>query len=346
MGQEWYYTKNGAKHGPVTAGELKALAQAGTLSPGDTVWREGMTGWKPAGKVQGLFAASGGAKGPPPVPAPTPAAEPAPPAAGPKRGLFDKLKDAAQQVQTTLQDPKATQGLLDKATAATRKAGERAEATAARVKARLENPPPEGADGSAPPHVSAGEGPPQAVATPRLTKKMLVVGGVGCAALAVVACVALVWLGSAVLGSGDHPGASGYAGLGDLAKDFDAVYLIQPRDLLTEHRGGAKPGEPSHLFFRGGYSGIRRIAVATRGASTATMYLEEGDGRLVKLTRDTLFDTKTSAYRDAGIDYKLKDGIVSGSWRYQYAMFGGDPTTATDRFAIPLNDQNRANPAK
>jgi hypothetical protein len=52
---QWYYAENGIKHGPVTSRQLKALAQVGTLSPGDTVWREGMRHWQPAARIKGLF---------------------------------------------------------------------------------------------------------------------------------------------------------------------------------------------------------------------------------------------------------------------------------------------------
>ena len=67
MSAEWHYTKDGQRHGPVSAAELKALAKSGDLSPDDMVWKEGMAGWKPAGSLKGLF---------PPAPAPTEAASP------------------------------------------------------------------------------------------------------------------------------------------------------------------------------------------------------------------------------------------------------------------------------
>jgi hypothetical protein len=58
MATDWYYSKNGSKHGPVASAELKALARAGKLLPTDLIWKEGMSSWKPATKVKGLFAAA------------------------------------------------------------------------------------------------------------------------------------------------------------------------------------------------------------------------------------------------------------------------------------------------
>jgi hypothetical protein len=58
MANQWYYSKNGDKRGPVTGAQLKALAEAGKLRPTDLVWKEGMPSWQPAGKVKGLFPAS------------------------------------------------------------------------------------------------------------------------------------------------------------------------------------------------------------------------------------------------------------------------------------------------
>ncbi len=59
MNPEWYYTANGGQQGPVTAADLKKLAQAGTISKEDLVWKEGMPNWVPAKNVKGLFAPLG-----------------------------------------------------------------------------------------------------------------------------------------------------------------------------------------------------------------------------------------------------------------------------------------------
>jgi len=52
---EWFYAKDNKQLGPVSAAELKQLADAGTLRPDDLVWREGMDDWQPARKIKGLF---------------------------------------------------------------------------------------------------------------------------------------------------------------------------------------------------------------------------------------------------------------------------------------------------
>jgi hypothetical protein len=51
----WYYAQGDEEHGPVTAVQLKALAEQGKLRPSDLVWKEGMEDWKPANEVRGLF---------------------------------------------------------------------------------------------------------------------------------------------------------------------------------------------------------------------------------------------------------------------------------------------------
>lgn len=55
MNPEWYYTANGQQQGPVTAADLKKIAQARTISREDLVWKEGMPNWVPAKNVKGLF---------------------------------------------------------------------------------------------------------------------------------------------------------------------------------------------------------------------------------------------------------------------------------------------------
>jgi len=53
--QEWYYAVDGDRQGPISAAELKNLAEAGNLKQGDLVWKEGMTDWAPAKSIKGLF---------------------------------------------------------------------------------------------------------------------------------------------------------------------------------------------------------------------------------------------------------------------------------------------------
>lgn len=52
---EWFFARDNKQQGPVSAVELRQLAQTGQLRQEDLVWREGMTDWLPAGKVKGLF---------------------------------------------------------------------------------------------------------------------------------------------------------------------------------------------------------------------------------------------------------------------------------------------------
>jgi len=57
MARQWFYTHDSEQQGPVSAAELKELAAAGKLSRQDLVWAEGMSEWKPAGRMKGLFTA-------------------------------------------------------------------------------------------------------------------------------------------------------------------------------------------------------------------------------------------------------------------------------------------------
>jgi phage shock protein PspC (stress-responsive transcriptional regulator) len=65
---QWFYTRNGQKNGPVAGSALKQLARVGQLSVADLVWREGMSEWAPASEVKGLFPESVVAVAPPPLP--------------------------------------------------------------------------------------------------------------------------------------------------------------------------------------------------------------------------------------------------------------------------------------
>jgi hypothetical protein len=55
---QWYYARNDQQFGPVSAAELKQLADAGRLSPDDLLWREGWESWNTAVNLRGLFAQS------------------------------------------------------------------------------------------------------------------------------------------------------------------------------------------------------------------------------------------------------------------------------------------------
>jgi hypothetical protein len=53
---QWYYARNDQQFGPVSAIELKRLADDGRLAPDDLLWREGMDTWATAINLRGLFA--------------------------------------------------------------------------------------------------------------------------------------------------------------------------------------------------------------------------------------------------------------------------------------------------
>ena len=55
MPADWFCEINGEKHGPITAGDLKKLADSGKLQPSHPVWRQGMQKKVLAQSVKGLF---------------------------------------------------------------------------------------------------------------------------------------------------------------------------------------------------------------------------------------------------------------------------------------------------
>ncbi|MBX3399276.1 MAG: DUF4339 domain-containing protein [Gemmataceae bacterium] len=95
MPSEWFYAVDGSKHGPVSSKELTDLARSGKLLPTALVWKEGMDGWKPAGKVKGLFPVATTAPPPPPAP-PAPASPPD--IASAAKGLFGAVTSAAKRI--------------------------------------------------------------------------------------------------------------------------------------------------------------------------------------------------------------------------------------------------------
>jgi hypothetical protein len=71
MQYDWHYSRDGKRHGPITATQLKELATTGRLSPDDLVWRRDMKEWRNASTVKGLFPKNAGrtsATSPPPLP--------------------------------------------------------------------------------------------------------------------------------------------------------------------------------------------------------------------------------------------------------------------------------------
>jgi uncharacterized membrane protein len=56
---EWFYAKGGQQGGPVSFEQLRDLARSGGLDPeNDMAWSSGMKDWQPAGRIDGLFAAT------------------------------------------------------------------------------------------------------------------------------------------------------------------------------------------------------------------------------------------------------------------------------------------------
>ena len=55
MSNEWYYVRDGARVGPLTAQELKLLVSHGELVATDMVSRKGLGKWLPAAQIRGLF---------------------------------------------------------------------------------------------------------------------------------------------------------------------------------------------------------------------------------------------------------------------------------------------------
>jgi TM2 domain-containing membrane protein YozV len=88
VSQEWYYSIDGDRQGPVGSADLKKLAEAGTLKPGDLVWKDGMGDWAQAKSIKGLFGGGAPKTGEQPVaqkPKPAAAEEERPSARGKPR---------------------------------------------------------------------------------------------------------------------------------------------------------------------------------------------------------------------------------------------------------------------
>ena len=45
MAEQWYYSKQGQRTGPVSEEQLKQLASSGQVQPTDLVWKQGMPQW-------------------------------------------------------------------------------------------------------------------------------------------------------------------------------------------------------------------------------------------------------------------------------------------------------------
>ena len=55
MSIEWYFMRDGMKHGPVSSKQLKEFADSGKIKPTDLIWKEGLSDWRPAAFLRVLF---------------------------------------------------------------------------------------------------------------------------------------------------------------------------------------------------------------------------------------------------------------------------------------------------
>ena len=51
MSDQWYYAKQGQRHGPVSEEQLKDFASTGQITPNDKIWKQGMAQWARAIEV-------------------------------------------------------------------------------------------------------------------------------------------------------------------------------------------------------------------------------------------------------------------------------------------------------
>jgi hypothetical protein len=58
MTDNWHFTRNKERQGPVAFAKLKEMAREGWLIRDDLVWHSGLKEWTPAAQVQGLFGTS------------------------------------------------------------------------------------------------------------------------------------------------------------------------------------------------------------------------------------------------------------------------------------------------
>lgn len=67
MEEQWYYSQQGQRMGPVSEEQLTDLVFSGQLKPTDMVWKKGMASWQAASQIPGLFPFIASDK-PPPLP--------------------------------------------------------------------------------------------------------------------------------------------------------------------------------------------------------------------------------------------------------------------------------------
>jgi hypothetical protein len=100
MAEQWYYTRQGQRFGPLSTEQMRQLAVAGQLQQSDLVWTEGMAEWTAAGRFPQLFTPAAAAAGAPPAGG-VPAAPGVPAPAADGGGLFDSLDLSFSRFVTT-----------------------------------------------------------------------------------------------------------------------------------------------------------------------------------------------------------------------------------------------------
>jgi len=111
MASQWHYSKGGSRLGPVSSQRLKELATSCELAATDMVWKEGLSEWRLASTLKGLFPETlARPVGPPPLPTAKPA-EPfqVPPLTAVSNGpsprkpdLFDKARELSQRASAAM----------------------------------------------------------------------------------------------------------------------------------------------------------------------------------------------------------------------------------------------------
>src|SRR5436305_11495113 len=75
---QWSWSRGPRRFGPLAKTALAEMAQAGTLLPTDLVWRDGMGGWIPAGRLPSLFPSAAAEVAAAPLPYMSPFPQPGP----------------------------------------------------------------------------------------------------------------------------------------------------------------------------------------------------------------------------------------------------------------------------
>ncbi|MGA2032038.1 MAG: DUF4339 domain-containing protein [Thermoguttaceae bacterium] len=110
MADQWYYTEQGQRKGPVSEDDLKQLASTGRIKPADLVWKQGMAAWGPASQVAGLIFPPV-EDGPPPIP-PEDEPPPIPPETARRRVSGAAVSIAAQEMGASVASSFRTVGRL------------------------------------------------------------------------------------------------------------------------------------------------------------------------------------------------------------------------------------------